>query len=115
MTFGAMVRREREDRKIGLRAMAKMIAVSPTYLSKIERDEFSPPAEDKVKAIAGTLGCDADQLLALAGRIASDVSDIIKLHPIELAALVRASNGLPSARINDLARIARAFMEGKPQ
>jgi hypothetical protein len=22
----------------------------PTYLSKIERDEFSPPAEDKVKA-----------------------------------------------------------------
>ena len=29
-----------------------MIGVSPTYLSKVERDEFPPPAEDKVKAIA---------------------------------------------------------------
>jgi transcriptional regulator with XRE-family HTH domain len=29
-----------------------MIGVSPTYLSKVERDEFAPPAEDKVRAIA---------------------------------------------------------------
>ena len=35
-----------------MREMAKMIGVSPTYLSKVERDEFSPPAEDKVRAIA---------------------------------------------------------------
>ena len=50
--FGAFVRREREAKEIGLREMAKMIGVSPTYLSKVERDEFAPPAEDKVKAIA---------------------------------------------------------------
>jgi transcriptional regulator with XRE-family HTH domain len=40
--------------------MAKMIGVSPTYLSKIERDEFPPPAEDKVRRIAAIIGCDAD-------------------------------------------------------
>jgi transcriptional regulator with XRE-family HTH domain len=44
--FGEFVRRERETKEIGLREMAKMIGVSPTYLSKIERDEFPPPAED---------------------------------------------------------------------
>jgi HTH-type transcriptional regulator, competence development regulator len=49
--FGALVRREREAREIGLREMAKMIGVSPTYLSKVERDEFPPPAEDRVKEI----------------------------------------------------------------
>jgi transcriptional regulator with XRE-family HTH domain len=50
--FGAFVRREREAKEIGLRGMAKMIGVSPTYLSKVERDEFPPPVEDKVRAIA---------------------------------------------------------------
>jgi transcriptional regulator with XRE-family HTH domain len=32
--------------------MAKKIGVSPTYLSKVERDEVPPPAEDKVRKIA---------------------------------------------------------------
>ena len=40
--FGATVRREREKLLIGLREMAKKIGVSPTYLSKVERDEFPP-------------------------------------------------------------------------
>ena len=79
--FGALVRREREAKEIGLREMAKMIGVSPTYLSKVERDEFSPPAEDKVKKIAKIIDCDADDLLARAGRVSSDLSDIIKQHP----------------------------------
>jgi HTH-type transcriptional regulator, competence development regulator len=35
--FGALVRREREAKEIGLREMAKMIGFSPTYLSKVER------------------------------------------------------------------------------
>ena len=47
--FGEFVRREREEKDIGLREMAKMIGVSPTYLSKVERDEFPPPVEDKVE------------------------------------------------------------------
>ena len=53
--FGATVRRDREKMEIGLREMAKKIGVSATYLSKIERDEFPPPAEDKVLAIANVL------------------------------------------------------------
>jgi transcriptional regulator with XRE-family HTH domain len=66
--FGEFVRREWEVKEIGLREMAKMIGVSPTYLSKVERDEFPPPAEDRVKAIAQIIKCDVDELLARAGR-----------------------------------------------
>jgi transcriptional regulator with XRE-family HTH domain len=101
--FGAYIRREREAREIGLREMAKMIGVSPTYLSKVERDEFPPPAEDKVKAIAKIIECDADDLLARAGRVSSDISDIIKRHPVELAALLRTTKGLTA---EDIARLA---------
>jgi transcriptional regulator with XRE-family HTH domain len=105
--FGAFIRRERESKEIGLREMAKMIGVSPTYLSKVERDEFSPPAEDKVKAIAKIIGCDADDLLARAGRVSTDVSDIIKRRPVELAALLRTTKGLTAEDIAKLAQQAQ--------
>jgi transcriptional regulator with XRE-family HTH domain len=103
-TFGVFVRRAREGKEIGLRAMAKMIGVSPTYLSKVERDEFSPPTEDRVRAIAKIIDCDADDLLARAGRVSTDISDIIKRHPVELAALLRS---LTRDDITQLAQRAR--------
>ena len=102
--FGAFVRRKREAKEIGLREMAKMIGVSPTYLSKVERDEFPPPVEDKVKAIAKIINCDADELLARAGRVSSDLSDIIKRRPRELAALLRTTKGLTAEAVAKLAR-----------
>jgi len=108
--FGEFVRRAREAKDIGLREMAKMIGVSPTYLSKVERDEFAPPAEDKVKAIAQIIGCDVDELLARAGRVASDLSDIIKRHPVELAALLRTTKGLTT---DDIAKLARNAQKAK--
>lgn len=108
--FGEFVRSAREAKDIGLREMAKMIGVSPTYLSKVERDEFAPPAEDKVKAIAQIIGCDVDELLARAGRVASDLSDIIKRHPVELAALLRTTTGLT---MDDIAKLARNAQRAK--
>lgn len=102
--FGAYVRQEREEREIGLRVMAKMIGVSPTYLSKVERDEFPPPAEDKVRKIAEIFGSDVDELLALAGRVSSDLSEIIREQPRELAALLRTTKGLTA---DDVARLVR--------
>ena len=108
--FGAFIRREREGKEIGLREMARIIGVSPTYLSKVERDEFPPPAEDKVRAIAKIIDCDADDLLARAGRVSTDITDIIKRHPVELAALLRTTKGLSA---DDIARLARQAQKAK--
>ena len=110
MKFGAFVRQERESREIGLREMATKIGVSPTYLSKVERDEFPPPAEDKVRKIAEIFGTDVDELLALAGRVSSDLSDIIRRNPVELAALLRTANGMTA---EDIARLAREAQKVK--
>ena len=108
--FGAFIRRHREGKEIGLREMAKMIGVSPTYLSKVERDEFPPPAEDKVIKIASVLGLDADELLALAGRVASELTDIIRERPREMADFLRAAKGLTA---EDMARLARQAQRAK--
>ena len=104
MKFGAFVRQEREAKEIGLREMAKMVGVSPTYISKVERDEFQPPAEDKVIAIARILGRDQDELLALAGKVSSDLTELIREHPRQLAALLRTTKGMTA---DDVARLAR--------
>ena len=108
--FGAFIRREREAKEIGLREMAKMIGVSPTYQSKVERDEFPPPVEDKVRAIAKIIECDADDLLARAGRVSSDITDIIKRRPVELAALLRTTKGLTA---EDIAKLGQQAQRAK--
>ena len=102
--FGAFVRRERVACEIGLREMAKMIGVSPTYLSKVERDEFRAPTEEKVRAIAKIINCDPETLLAMADRVSTDLADIIKRRPVEMSRLLRTADSLTSS---DIARIER--------
>jgi transcriptional regulator with XRE-family HTH domain len=109
--FGEFVRRKRMEREIGLREMANMIGVSPTYQSKVERDEFPPPAEDKVRRIAKIIDCDADELLARAGRVSSDLSEIIRQRPRELAALLRTTRGLSADAVTKLNRQAQKAKE----
>jgi HTH-type transcriptional regulator, competence development regulator len=110
--FGAFIRREREAKEIGLREMAKKIGVSPTYLSKIERDEFAPPTEEKVRAIAKIIECDSDELLGLAGRLPSDLTEIIKRRPVEMSALLRTANRLSA---DDIVRLAQEAKKVKGQ
>ena len=108
--FGAFIRREREAREIGLRQMAKMIKVSPTYLSKVEREQAPSPVEDRVRAIATILECDPDELVAMAGRVPADLAAIIRRRPVEMSALLRTANGLST---EDVARMARGKPEAK--
>ena len=64
-----------------------------------------------MKAIAKIIGCDTDDLLARAGRVSTDISEIIKRHPVELAALLR-TKGLTA---DDIARLARQAQKVKDE
>jgi transcriptional regulator with XRE-family HTH domain len=96
------LRQLREAQKIGLRKFTQMVGMSPTYLSKVERDEFKPPTEKKVRAIAKALGQNPDELLALAGRVSSDLADIIQRQPREMATFLRAANSLSAEEMQKL-------------
>lgn len=89
MKFGPHIRETREAKGFGLRELARLIEVEPAYLSKIEREIFAPPSEALIVRIAGHLGEDPDRLLAMAGKIPSDVKDAIIQSEGELAKLVR--------------------------
>jgi transcriptional regulator with XRE-family HTH domain len=89
MKFGPHIRETREAKGFGLRELARLIELEPAYLSKIEREIFAPPSEALIVKIARHLGEDPDRLLALAGKIPSDVKDMIIQSQGELAKLVR--------------------------
>jgi len=88
--FGAFVRRMRLARKLSLRGMARaMPKMSASYLSQIEQAGCPLPTEQRIKDLAQILDVDADDLLARAGRISTDLVKIICLHPLEFAPLLR--------------------------
>jgi HTH-type transcriptional regulator, competence development regulator len=89
MKFGPHIRAAREARAITLRGLARLIDVEPAYLSKIEREIFPPPSEALIVKIAGHLTADPDHLLALAGKIPSDVKEAIIQSNGKLAKKVR--------------------------
>jgi hypothetical protein len=77
----------------------------------VERDEFAPPVEDKVKAIAQIIGCDVDELLARAAAWRA-ICRTSSGRPLELAALLRTTKGLTTA---DIARLARNAQRAKDE
>lgn len=94
MKFGPHVREIREARALSLRGLARLIGVEPAYLSKIEREIFPPPSEALIVKIAAELGEDPDRLLALAGKIPSDVKDMIIQSEGQLAKKIREWKGM---------------------
>ncbi len=110
--FGEFIRHEREAKGIKLREMARQIGVSATFLSKVETEDWMP-GEDKLRKIAEVIGCDADDLLARAGRVPSELTDIIRQHPHrhEMVALLRTTKGLTAEEMAKLVREAKKAME----
>jgi len=110
--FGEYVRRRREelrggDAEYSVRKVAARIGVEPSYLSKVERGEQAPPSEEKIKALAGALGEDPDVLLALAGKVSSDLQEAIRRRPRLFAELIRELKDMPDHAVLRLVREVR--------
>lgn len=111
-TFGDFVREQREalretDRTFSVRQLAQRIDVEPSYLSKIERDQVPPPSESTIKRLAAELDLDADVLLAMAGKVSSDLREAIRRRPKLFASLIRELNDQPDHAVLRLVREVR--------
>lgn len=112
--FGQYIRDRREwlrkqDPSYSVRKMAARIGVEPAYLSKIERGEMSPPSEEKIRALAGALEEDPDILLALGGKISTDLREVIMRRPKLFADLIRTMKEQPD---HALLKIVREVRDG---
>lgn len=114
MNFGEYIRRARvaiqaQNPAFSLRQVAARIEIEPAYLSKIERGVFAPPSEDVIIKLANELGEDPDVLLAMAGKLSSDLQQIILARPKVFAELLRQLKKAPE---HALLRLVREVKDG---
>ena len=79
--FGETLRELRVAQELGLREMAGMIDISPTYLSRIERGKESPPKPEVIKALARVLAADPDVLFRLCPSTDPAITSLLKERP----------------------------------
>jgi transcriptional regulator with XRE-family HTH domain len=111
-SFGDYIRHRREellgkDARFSIRQVAAEIGIEPSYLSKIERGQQPPPSERTIVALARTLQEDADVLLALAGKISTDLAEAIRKRPKLFGELIRQLKDLPDRAVLRLVREVR--------
>jgi transcriptional regulator with XRE-family HTH domain len=112
MSFGNLIRSSRlkaqvENKDYSLRKTAGRIGIQPSYLSKIEREELPPPGEKVICRLAEDLDLDADMLLALAGKVSSELQEVIRRRPELFGALLRELKSMPDHAVLRLVREVR--------
>ncbi len=112
-SFGSYVRNAREQLQASeggeysLRKVAARVGVGAAYLSQVERDAGSPPTEATVQALAAELKLDANVLLAMAGKVSTELQAIIMARPQMFAQMLAACRDLPDHAILKLVREVR--------
>ena len=109
-SFGEFLRESRvrkADASFSVRKLAARVGIEPSYLSKIERNEQPPPGEGTIRRLAEELGEDSDVLLALAGKVPTDLLEIIRARPRLFADLLRELKKMPDSAVVRLVREVR--------
>ncbi len=111
-TFGQFIRARREllrktDPTYSVRQVAKRMGIQPSYLSKVERGEVAPPSEETTRKLAHELDVDCDMLLAMAGKVSSDLQDVIRKRPALFGELIRELKEMPDHAVLRLVREVR--------
>ena len=76
--FGERLRELREEAGLSQSELAGKVGIDYSYLSKIEGGVKPPPSEQVLTRLAEVLNADRDELMTLAGKIPSDIAEMLK-------------------------------------
>jgi transcriptional regulator with XRE-family HTH domain len=83
-TFGERLRELRKAKGLSQRALADLVGVNFTDLSKIENEklDFAQfPSEELIRKLAAALDADLDDLLLLAQKVPAEIKQRMMEHP----------------------------------
>jgi len=109
--LGDRIKKLREEHKVGVRELGRLVDVSAMHISNIEKGKSSASAEIILK-IADALKTDADELLALADQIAPDVVGVINGNTQAVPSFLRAAKDLSPEQWTELMKQVER-MKGK--
>jgi HTH-type transcriptional regulator, competence development regulator len=101
--FGRRIQQLRRDQGLTQRQVAAELGIDFTYLSKLENDRGEPPGEETVRKLAAILHTDSEELLALAGKIPSELR-LRAQQDIEFARFLRRLPDIPDEELQDIYR-----------
>jgi transcriptional regulator with XRE-family HTH domain len=88
MAFGDLLRQLRLATGLGIKRLAPELGVNYTYLSKLENNQIGP-SEQLVGRVAEYFGYDRNQLLLSAGKVPTEILDILRENPDDAIELLR--------------------------
>lgn len=113
-TFGQLLRELRRSKNASQRDLAAKAGVDFSYISKLENDRLPPPAADTVMKICQALGVEPDNLLAVTGKVPSEVKEMLTSSPSALQFVREAHRmGLTSSDWDRLGRTLRRLRKGQ--
>ena len=75
--FGLALREYRRQARVSQRELAARTGLDFSYISKVENGRIPPPAADTIVAICQVLEIPPEELLALTGKIPSEVQQTV--------------------------------------
>jgi mannitol/fructose-specific phosphotransferase system IIA component (Ntr-type)/transcriptional regulator with XRE-family HTH domain len=93
LMFGHTLRMLRTTAGVSLRTLAKIIDVSPSYLSQVELGKLPPPTHYRITKIAETIGIPVSLLIEMSHRPNPDVIMLLRGHH-ELNRLIKLINDI---------------------
>jgi DNA-binding XRE family transcriptional regulator len=110
--FGDIIRDKRLAKGFSLRQFAKLVGVSPTYISQVEQGKVKyAPAADRVRKMAEVLNEPSDELIALAGRVPEGLPAVFVEAPRMMATFLREAKGLTAEELRKLIEQTRRMKE----
>lgn len=77
MTFGERLKQLRREAGVTQRRLAETTNLDFSYISKLENDRNPPPAADTIVRICEALKISPERLLALKGRLPSEIQETV--------------------------------------
>ena len=110
VTLGERIRKLREQSQAyrSLRHFAAALGKSPSWVSKVERNE-EKPGDDTLVLIAKLLNAEADELFDLARRLEPDIHKGLANRYAELSGLLRTIKDLPTEQVQKLEEQAKTM------
>ena len=91
--LGDRIKALREEHRVGVRELGRMVDVSGMHISNIEKGKSSASSEI-IQKIAVALKSDPDELLALADQVAPDVAEVIHSNSQAIPSFLRSAKDL---------------------
>ncbi len=106
--LGAFIRAQRKLAELSQRDLARMVNLSDTYMSQLERGMHEPSVR-VLKALAEGLGLGAEQLLGFAAGLSGDEPEAVRTSTTEDA--IRHDARLSDAQKKALLGVLRSYLD----